>query len=182
MPTPRRSRAELTDELIFVGATVTRWTERLLEGHEPKLTLAQYLALKAIDAEQLGGSELARRTGVSGPSVSQLLASLVDAGLLDRRPLDADRRRLTLELSQQGKSALRSAESLVRARLDSLLGDLPKHEREELTALLARAGAVLSGEPPPRRPPPGHGPEHGPAKHGPKHKPPPKHGPKDKPR
>jgi uncharacterized 2Fe-2S/4Fe-4S cluster protein (DUF4445 family) len=66
-----------------VAPLATRWIERLLAAHEPPLTVAQYLALRAIAAGQISSGELARGAGVSGPAVSQLVAALVDAGLLD---------------------------------------------------------------------------------------------------
>src|SRR5579859_7764857 len=111
MPEPRRPQtADAADALIAVAPLASRWIERLLSGHEPSLTVAQYLALRAIATERVSGSELAQRTGVSGPAVSQLLASLVDAGLLERRELPEDRRRVTISLSARGRQALASAQ------------------------------------------------------------------------
>src|SRR4051794_30657186 len=49
----------------------SRWMERLLPRHDPALTVAQYLALQAVAGGGASGGELARRTGVSGPAVSQ---------------------------------------------------------------------------------------------------------------
>ena len=65
---------------MAVAPLVSRWIERLLSRHDPALTVAQYLALRAIAAGDLTGAELARRTGVTGPAVSQLLTGLADAG------------------------------------------------------------------------------------------------------
>ena len=59
---------------------VSRWIERLLAGHEPPLTVAQYLALQAVGEGEVVGAELARRTAVSPAAVSQLLAALEKAG------------------------------------------------------------------------------------------------------
>ena len=131
---------------------VTRWIERLLAGHDPPLTVAQYLALRAIAREEVTGAELARRTGVSGPAVSQLLAGLAEAGLLERRPLPDDRRRQSLALSGVGDTARRSAEALLREQLGVLVFDLPPPEADALARLLPRVEALLSGAPPPRRP------------------------------
>ena len=47
----------------------------------------------------MSGTELAQRSGVSGPAVSQLLSALEDAGLVERQLGTEDRRRLTLTLS-----------------------------------------------------------------------------------
>src|SRR5207247_10016728 len=126
----------------------------LLASHDPPLTVPQFLVLRAIERENISGSELARRAGVSGPAVSQLLAGLVDAGLVERYPATGDRRRQGLALSEAGERASRSPEALLRGRFAILLGDLPRPEADALSRLLPRVEAVLAGAPPPRRPPP----------------------------
>jgi DNA-binding MarR family transcriptional regulator len=128
--------------------------ERVLASHEPPLTVAQYLALRAIQSAPLSGAELARRTGVSGPAVSQLLSALEGAGLLQRQPAETDRRSRDLALTARGEAVLASATTLVSERLAELLTDLPKPEADALTRLLERVEAALSGQPPPRRPHP----------------------------
>jgi DNA-binding MarR family transcriptional regulator len=153
MPGPRRLPTEAAEALISVAPLVSRWIERLLAGHEPPMTVAQFLALRAIATEGVSGSELARRAGVSGPAVSQLVAGLVDANLLARHELRADRRRHELVLTDRGEQALASARTLLRERLGTLLADLPRPEADALARALPRVEATLSGAPPPRRPP-----------------------------
>jgi DNA-binding MarR family transcriptional regulator len=118
----------------------------------------QYLALRAIAREELTASELARRAGVSGPAVSQLLAGLAGAGLVERTPHAGDRRRQALALSTTGVQAYRSAESRLTREVAELLGELPPPEADALARLLVRVEALLSGAPPPRRPRPPHPP------------------------
>jgi DNA-binding MarR family transcriptional regulator len=154
MPPPRRPPTDAAEALVAVAPLVTRWIERLLAGHDPSLTLTQFLALRAIATEGVSGSQLARRTGVSGPAVSQLLGGLAGAGLLERHELVEDRRRQTLALSARGERALVSAQTLLRERLSSLLAELPRPEAEALARALPRVEATLSGAPPPRRPRP----------------------------
>ena len=154
MPGPRRPPSEAADALIAVAPLANRWIDRLLAGHQPPLTITQFLALRAIATEGVSGSELARRAGVSGPAVSQLLTGLADAGLLDRQEQAEDRRRQTLTLSTRGQQALNSAQALLRKRLTPLLAELPRPEADALTRALPHLEATLSGAPPPRRPPP----------------------------
>jgi MarR family transcriptional regulator, organic hydroperoxide resistance regulator len=142
------------EALAAVAPLATRWIERLLARHDPALTVPQYLALRAIAREGMTGSELARRTGVSGPAVSQLLSGLASAGLVDRRADAEDRRRQALALSPAGEEAFASAEALLRDQLGELLADLPRPEIDALSRLLPSVEAALSGAPPPRRPPP----------------------------
>ena len=154
MPRPRRDQTDAAEALIAVAPLATRWIERLLAAHEPPLRVPQYLALRAIAHEDISGTELARRAGVSGPAVSQLLAGLAEAGLLDRNPLAGDRRRQTLSLSAAGEQAYRSADALLRQRLAALLTDLPRPEADALSRVLPHVESILTGAPPPRRPPP----------------------------
>jgi len=154
MAQPSHPPTEAAEALIGVAPLVSRWIERLLAGHDPPLTLAQFLALRAIDTEGVSGSELARRAGVSGPAVSQLLAGLVDGGLVERHDFLGDRRRHTLVLSTLGKQALLSTQALLTERVSSLLRELPRPEADALARALPRVEATLSGAPPPRRPPP----------------------------
>lgn len=141
------------DALVAVAPLANRWIERLLAGHQPPLTVAQYLTLRAIAAGGASSAELAQRAGVSGPAVSQLLASLADHGLLERRELAEDRRRVVLALTVCGRRTLDSAQTLLHNRLGGLLADLPRPEADALARALPRVEATLSGAPPPPRPP-----------------------------
>jgi DNA-binding MarR family transcriptional regulator len=154
MPPPRRAPSSAAEALVGVAPLVSRWIERLLAGHHPPLTVPQFLALRAIAAEDISAADLARRTGVSGPAVSQLLSTLVDAGLIERAELASDRRRRTLTLSAAGERALRSSQDLLRERLSTMLAELPRPEVDALARALPHVEATLSGAPPPRRPPP----------------------------
>jgi DNA-binding MarR family transcriptional regulator len=162
MPPPRRANADAVGALVAVAPLVSRWIERLLAAHSPPLTVAQFLTLRAIATEGVSGSELARRAGVSEPAVSQLLAGLADAGLIERRELVADRRRQALRPTARGQRALASAQKLLHGRLSTLLAELPRPEADALAGALPRVEATLSGAPPPRRRPPPKPPAHPP--------------------
>lgn len=151
---PSRASVRAAAALVAVAPLATRWIERLLAGHEPPLTVAQFLALRAIALEGVSGTELARRAGVSGPAVSQLLSGLGQAGLLERRELAGDRRRVDLALSRTGQRAYDSAQSLLAERLAALLAGMPRPEADALSRALGHVQAALSGAPPPRRPAP----------------------------
>lgn len=124
----------------------------MLAAHDPPLTVAQYLALQAVADGEVVGAELARRAAVSPAAISQLLASLEDAGMLSRARHGDDRRRQQLALTEQGRWTLRSAQTALRERLAGLLADMPRAETDALARLLERLEASLSGTPPPPRP------------------------------
>jgi DNA-binding MarR family transcriptional regulator len=153
MPGRRTSEPDAAEALVAVAPLASRWIARLLAGHEPPLTVPQFLAVRAIARERLSAGELAQRAGISEPAVSQLLAGLTGSGLVERRPRSDDRRRHELALSPAGEDVYRSAERLLHDRVGALLGDLPRPEADALARLLSRVETLLSGAPPPRRPP-----------------------------
>ena len=119
----------------------------------PPLTVGQYLVLQAVEEGDAVGAELARRAAVSPAAISQLLAGLESAGLVERRPRLDDRRRQPLALTAAGRACLQSAHGLVRERLAELLGGLRGPEADALARLLERLDEALGGTAPPRRPP-----------------------------
>jgi DNA-binding MarR family transcriptional regulator len=152
MPRPRRHEAA-ADALVGIAPLASRWIERLLAAHDPPLTLGQLSALRAIAREPLSAAEIARRTGVSGAAVSQLLATLESAGWVQRERTEDDRRRHGLALTRAGEAVFDSGSRLLHARLGALLGELPRREGEQLARLLTHVEEALGGSPPPPRPP-----------------------------
>jgi len=153
MPRPRK-RPTPVDALVGTAALTSRWAERLLAAHDPPLSLGQFLALRAIGRERLSAAELARRTGVSGPAVSQLVASLEQSGWIERSRAEDDRRRQELEPTAEGQRVLASVSKLLSERIAPLLATLPHPEQDALARLLPRLESALDGTPPPRRPHP----------------------------
>src|SRR5438093_4421603 len=103
---------QAAEALVRAAPLVSRWIERLLAAHDPPLTVAQYLVLEAVAEGEIVGAELARRAAVSPAAVSQLLAALEGGGLLSRARLGGRRQPLTL--TEQGRWALRSAQTSLR--------------------------------------------------------------------
>lgn len=159
MPQPRHTPEEAADALLGVAPLISRWTERLLANQQPRLTLTQFLTLRAVAAGADSSGILARAAGVSGAAVSQLIAGLLDAGLLERADLASDRRRATLALTAAGQLALDSINSALRANVAEVLSELPPPEVDALVRALPYVQAVVAGVQPPRRPPPPRPPE-----------------------
>lgn len=151
---PPKPDLAAADALVAAAPLATRWMERLLAAQEPPLTVAQLLALRAVEAGPVTATDLARRTAVSGAAVSQLVGDLERDGLLERAPVAGDRRRLELVLTAQGRRMLASAQRRLGNELGRLLAGLPKPEADALARGLAGVESVLAGTPPPRRPPP----------------------------
>jgi DNA-binding MarR family transcriptional regulator len=80
----------------------------------------------------IGVRELSRREGVSTAAMSTALTRLESAGLIRRSRAESDRRRVGLELTDEGLRVLRSARSRRTAWLANRLGRLSP---EELAAI-----------------------------------------------
>lgn len=140
----------MTDD-VGVAALISQLREhdrvmhQLASRHVPPtvlpndLTLRQLQLLLAIrERPGVTGQELAGSFGVSTPTISGLVERLAGKELLTRRPDPADRRRVLLSLTEQGRDVLAQMES-VRARVrDEVLGRLTVDELEALVALSAR--------------------------------------------
>lgn len=169
MPRPRRAgnaKEQAAEALARVAPLASRWVERLLAAHDPALTPAQYAVLQAVSEDDVVGADLARRAAVTPAAVSQLLAGLEEAGLLERLRESGDRRRHALALSPRGEQVLGSARELLRGGLAGLLEGLPPPEAEALTRGLERVEGLLGGTAPPPRPPRPPRPPHPPGAHG----------------
>src|SRR5436305_968967 len=154
MARPRREQlphAQAADRLASVVPQLARWIERLLATHEPPLTVAQLLALEGAE-EGLAGTELAERAAVSPAAVSQLLAGLEHAGLVERLRVSDDRRRQTVVLTPAGRRTLRSVRATLRRGLLPLVNVLRGPEAEALAAALSRLAPAVGATPPPRPP------------------------------
>jgi DNA-binding MarR family transcriptional regulator len=77
----------------------------------------------------IGVRELSRREGVSTAAMSTALTRLESAGLIRRTRAEDDRRRVGLELTDEGARVLKSARSRRTAWLASRLGRLSPEER-----------------------------------------------------
>ena len=150
---PPKPAQDVADALIATTPLAARWIQRLLAAHSPPLTVSQLLALRAIAEGPIAAADLARRAGVSGAAVSQLVSDLERDGLVERAPASNDRRRLELELSTRGRRTLMSAQATLTAQIGELLSGIPQPEADAFARALAHVESRLAGTPPPRRPP-----------------------------
>jgi DNA-binding MarR family transcriptional regulator len=77
----------------------------------------------------IGVRELSRREGVSTAAMSTALTRLESAGMIRRNRAETDRRRVGLELTDEGLRVLKSARSRRTAWLAKRLGRLSLEER-----------------------------------------------------
>ena len=101
------------------------------------------MALHNTDDRTLEPCQLAARLLISRPSVTGLLDTLQNKGLVDRLPHADDRRRVLVRLTDQGAALLESHFQTHYAEMNKLFDQLEPDEKATLVSLLRRVrGAV----------------------------------------
>jgi DNA-binding MarR family transcriptional regulator len=135
--------------------------------HEPGRGDRIILARLAVDGEQRA-TDLAAETFLTLSTVSREVRSLVERGLLERRPDPDDGRGALLAVTAAGKAAFEAYRQQRDAELAALLAPWPPEDRQHITRLLARlnddlgdqyARASAAPTAPAGRKPAGHGEE-----------------------
>jgi DNA-binding MarR family transcriptional regulator len=108
------------------------------------ITAGQAALLHAIRSEPgIGVRELASREGMSAPTMSAHVDRLEAAGLVTRTRSGADRRRVRLELTEDGLRVVRAARSRRTAWLASRLKRLGPEELAAVEAALRPLSRLL---------------------------------------
>ena len=81
------------------------------------LSVSQYRILSLLDESSSASSHLAERLAVRPPTVTAVVDGLVARGLVERRPVEGDRRRVDHVLTEEGHRVLEAADTAVEARL-----------------------------------------------------------------
>ena len=89
---------------------------------------------------------LAGREGVTQPAMTQLIARLEDAGLVDRSADPADGRVVQVRITADGKAMLAGRRAVRAERVAGLLDRLSPDERAALAAALPAMDALANAE------------------------------------
>lgn len=127
--------------------SVMRLARRMrAERADTTLSLSQLAALATV--ERLGPltpGELAQQERVQPPSMTRIVQTLQDAGLVTRTPHPTDGRQALLEVTKDGKALLREdrrrREAWLAHRLDELDDDERQALRDAVAVLDRLAGA-----------------------------------------
>lgn len=102
----------------------------------PGLSIAQFRALDYLGHHpQVSLNDVAEHLGLTPPTASKLIQRLVCQKVVARR-VAADRRRVSLSLTQAGSAALSMARSETRQQLSDSLKSLSPHELGSLSVAL----------------------------------------------
>jgi long-chain acyl-CoA synthetase len=88
------------------------------------LTTAQYRALVQLDEGASAPTSLATQLAVTKPSITGVVEGLLHRGLVDRTASAEDRRRISVNLTEEGRRVLAQADQAVAARLDEILAEI----------------------------------------------------------
>ena len=142
---PEPDEAELAARLRLVVGRLSRRIR--VDGRDsvPPLQLSTMVTVE--ERAPLRLSELARREGVSVPTMSRVLAALDEQGLVVRVPDPQDARGVLVRLSAAGEQRLAQVRSLRTALVARRLERLDAAQRASLVAALPALEALLVDEP-----------------------------------
>lgn len=135
-------------ELVYVIGRVNQGIEReMRERLAPyELSVPDYTALSVLRARPgLSNAQLSRRSMITPQSMIQVLASLEERGLIERKAVPEHGRILRAELTRRGRRTLESAEPAILAMQEQILADVPSRHREIVLGGLLSAMAKLTG-------------------------------------
>lgn len=136
-----------TEELRYLVLAAQREGNRMLaEGLRPLgLTSSQAEVLRVLQEHQpLSLRDLGRLLVCETGSPSRLVSGLVAAGLVERRPSEADKRMVTLSLTREGEEAA-SGVTEVEAALHGTISEA--FDGDELSGVVAALRRLVAGRP-----------------------------------
>jgi DNA-binding MarR family transcriptional regulator len=136
---------ELANRLRPVLLKLARELRR--EIHSLGVTGGQVSLLVQIrQAPGIGMRELAARERISVPGMSKFVARLEEAGLVRRDAVGGDKRRVGLNLTEDGRRVLRSVRSKRTAWLAARLHDLGDDELEAIDRAIDPLSKLLGDD------------------------------------
>jgi MarR family transcriptional regulator, transcriptional regulator for hemolysin len=124
----RRWRARIDERLRFTGLTQSRW-HALLELSKTPDGLTQ--------------RELAERVGIEGPTLVRQLDDLQAQGLIERSPVEGDRRANNVRLTPAAEPLIRKLTSIVEEMRTEILGGISEAELAVVVDVLRRVNSKV---------------------------------------
>ena len=142
----------LTEIVDVVTRTFAQLQSRVLRESEfAELSLRQVSCLDLIQRlQEPTPGDLARELGLAKPSVSALVAQLLEAGFIRKERSHADGRSFHLHLSERGVEVMHAHQRVHEAIAQHLLAGLDAREQQQLIALLAKVAEHISRPSPAR--------------------------------
>jgi DNA-binding MarR family transcriptional regulator len=100
-----------------------------LASVDPPITMPQWRVLVLAESEPQNVKSVAEDLGVHPSNATRLCDRLVRAGLLDRRPLEHDRRQVVLTLTARGRNIVDRVFAHRRRTVRQILATMPEERR-----------------------------------------------------
>lgn len=140
---------DLSTQMLQLLPKIMRVVRREIHAvSKSSLSIPQFRILGYVDGGVRQVGQLADLQGVSQPTMSKLVNSLVAKGLVGRAPHSTDRRRVELHLTPKGEKLYRTARERSEAALRVRLSKLKASDREFIAKALSRLSVAFeeSGE------------------------------------
>jgi DNA-binding MarR family transcriptional regulator len=132
----------LTDDVGFLlsraSGLLVRATNAALAAHGLRVRSYSALLLACDSVDGMSQRDLAEALGLDPSQVVLLVDELTDAGLVERRPSESDRRTKLVVATAAGRAVRRQAERAAGEAHAERLGVLTGEEQGQLRALLER--------------------------------------------
>lgn len=132
------SAAECTVQLVRAAEAFLGLANRGLRHHDLSVSARQVLAVLEGAGEPLPAGEIAARLLVTTASMTAVLDTLERRGLVRRSPDATDRRRVLVDITEDGCALVDRYLPEIAALQTAVCGPLSEAERDELLRLLAR--------------------------------------------
>ncbi|MGW4245423.1 MarR family winged helix-turn-helix transcriptional regulator [Nocardia sp. NPDC004722] len=132
-----------------LGSFIKRAEQALMGAKNAALkpagvTIPQYAALYVLSENPgISAAELARRCGVTPPTMNTVLGNLRDRGLIERTPHAWHRNVLETSLTDEGRKVMHAADKRAVPVERALAAEFTEAERAALMDMLERAATVL---------------------------------------
>ena len=135
---------DAADGLIQLSRLVQDVHASVSERHDLTPAQAKLICVLAFGAR--GMAELAQLFGVEKAALTGLIDRAERRGLVERTPVEGDRRALRVTLTARGRRAAKAFHATATERLDDLLSPLAPGEREQFRRALVKILAERAHE------------------------------------
>ena len=135
----------LASDLSLAVVRLTRHLRGRRSDAQVSLTQLSALATLAAEGSMTPGA-LAAREKVQPPSMTRVIASLADLGLVDRTPHPTDGRQIIVSLSDAGHTLMASETQAREAWMTDKLSHLGDQERETLRDAVAIITSLVEND------------------------------------
>jgi DNA-binding MarR family transcriptional regulator len=125
--------------LLRVASLINAISEKALDPHGLSLAKVRLLIILMLrDEEGLLPSEVSKLQGVMPNTISSLVASLRDAGLIEQAAHPSDKRKHIIKIAPPGREVLQNIAPLQHTFVRALFEDFTDHELQSLGELVGK--------------------------------------------